>query len=191
MIDVIVRAVKTTDEPELLSLIREEMVALGEQDPRFRPRGDAMDRYATYLRDRMREMDSAVFVAEREGRVVGLAVASMRQQVSFFEPSRFGTISDLVVSKSMRRRGVGSFLLDRMTKWFRGLGIETVRLHVASCNDAARAFWRARGAEDYLVETWIDLAKAPAPRVPQTPETARPAHHGPGYAWTDDLAGGI
>ncbi len=189
MSDVVVRALKMSDEPELLALVREEMAALAEIDARFRPRTDAMDRYANYLRDRVREMDSAVFVAERSAKPVGFAVASVRRQASFFEPHRFGTISDVVVARSDRRRGIGTLLVERMRKWFEGVGVTVVRLQVASCNEPGRAFWRACGAEDYLVETWIDLTRTPPRRTASA--ALRSAAPGPGTAWTDDLVGGI
>lgn len=160
MTNYIIRALKITDEPELLALVREEMVQLERMDARFKLRPDAMTRYANYLRERIREMDSAVFVAEFEGRAIGLGIASIRQNVSFFEPSRFGTISDLVVSPEMRRQGVGSGLVERMRKWFRSLGVDVIRLYVASENLPAREFWKSESAKDYLVETWIPVDRA-------------------------------
>jgi ribosomal protein S18 acetylase RimI-like enzyme len=191
MTNVVVRAIKMSDEPEILALVRDEMTRLESMDHRFRLRPDAMARYATYLRERMREVDSAVFIAERDGRVVGLGIASTRSQSTFFEPSRTGYISDLLVEPSSRRQGIGTLVLERITKWFRGLGLDVVRLHVASCNTEAREFWRARGAADFLVETWIDLSsiqrrssagdgRAEAAPAPPT-----------GIAWSDDLAGGL
>jgi ribosomal protein S18 acetylase RimI-like enzyme len=191
MTNVDVRAVRMSDEGEILALVREEMSALERIDPRFKLRPDAMGRYANYLRERTRELDSAVFVAEHEGRVVGLGIASTRGQATFFEPVRTGYISDLLVDPALRRRGVGTLLLDRMTKWFRGLGLEVVRLHVASCNEEARRFWRARGASDFLVESWIDITGVDrTPVIEDGRAHAQPAPS-PGLAWSDDLAGGV
>ncbi len=195
MTDAVVRSVKMSDEAEILTLVQAEMAALASMDARFKLRPDAMSRYATYLRERMREVDSALFVAERDGRVVGLGVASTRGQATFFEPARTGYISDLLVEPSCRRRGIGTMLLERMTKWFRGMGLEVVRLHVASCNESAREFWRARGASDFLVESWIVIGhseRAPASsdgRAAAASPAASPAD--PGLAWSDDLAGGL
>jgi ribosomal protein S18 acetylase RimI-like enzyme len=190
MTNAVVRSAKMSDEAEILALVQAEMSALETMDARFKLRPDAMGRYATYLRERMREVDSALFIAEQDGRVVGLGIASTRGQSTFFEPARTGYISDLLVEPSHRRRGIGTLLSDRMTKWFRGLGLEVVRLHVASCNQNARDFWRARGASDFLVESWIVIAgAAPAGRDGRTDTAPAPAPS-PGLAWSDDLAGG-
>jgi len=178
MNDIVVRAVRTADEAAILELARQEMHAHEALDPRFRLRKDAVDRYALYVRGRVRDIDSNVFVAELGGVVVGMGIGSVRKQESFFEVQRYGYISDLVVSAEHRRRGVGRALFDRITLWCRGLGVGVLRLHVASKSEAARAFWKSVGARDYLVEVWIDLepvsfaepARAVAPEEKDTEE---------------------
>jgi GNAT superfamily N-acetyltransferase len=197
MSEIAVRAAKMSDEPGILALARQEMTALEKMDPRFRLRPDSEGRYATYLRERSRDTDTGVFVAEENGRLIGLAIASIRAQNSFFEPSRYGYISDLLVLESERRRGIGTILFRRIMKWFRGQGITVARLHVASCNEAARAFWSSVGAGDYLVERWIDLSEESATlaKSSESSEEKRrdpaPASQGPGYSWGEDLVGGF
>jgi GNAT superfamily N-acetyltransferase len=195
--EIVVRAAKMSDEAGILGLARQEMAALEKMDPRFRLRPDSEGRYATYLRERSRDTDTGVFVAEENGRLIGLAIASIRSQNSFFEPSRYGYISDLLVLESERRRGIGTILFRRVIKWFRGQGITVARLHVASCNEAARSFWSSVGAGDYMVERWIDLSEEtqPSAESSETIEEKRRepagAKHGPGYSWGEDLVGGF
>jgi GNAT superfamily N-acetyltransferase len=152
-----VRAAKAADEPVIVALAKEEMAEQARMDPRFRLRADAMSRYAIYLRDRLREIDAAVFVAEETGRVIGVVVGSIRVQEAFFELRRHGYVSDLMVVPDARRRGVGRALWQRVSLWFKSLGISTVRLHVAAKSAEARAFWQREGADDFMTEAWIDL----------------------------------
>lgn len=153
-----IRAARPADEPMILGLMVEEMKAQEALDPCFRLRPDAGDRYALYLRNRMRDNDSSVFVAEAGGKVLGIVVGSLRSQETLFELRRFGYVSDLVVASAVRRRGVGRRLYERAALWFRSLGIRVIRLHVASGSPEARAFWKSLGARDFLIEACLDLA---------------------------------
>jgi len=157
----VVRAAKAADEREILRLIRAELLTQEAADPRFTLRPDASDRYAVYFRDRLRDLDSAVFVAEEGGRLVGMLVAAVRRQETLFELRRFGYVSDLVVQPESRRGGIGRRLHERAVSWFRTLGIDVVRLHVAARSDGARAFWKSLGAAEFLTEMWIGLGPAP------------------------------
>jgi GNAT superfamily N-acetyltransferase len=178
-----VRAVRAADERVILELARQEMAAQEAMDPRFRLRPDAMDRYAVYLRDRVLDMDSSVFVAELDGDVCGVVIGSIRRQETLFRLRRYGYVSDLMVARSARRRGVGQRLYDRVALWLRGLGVDVLRLHVAAHSEDARAFWKSLGASDFLTEAWIDLEPAvPAGRAGET----QPADAGDGGPDPDD-----
>ena len=124
---------------------------------RFHVGGDQRIDGLLHAGDRLREIDSAVFVAEEDGGIIGVAVGSIRVQDAFFETRRYGYVSDLMVLADHRRQGVGRALWDRVALWFRSLGVGVVRLHVAARSPEARAFWAKVGAEDFLAEAWIDL----------------------------------
>jgi GNAT superfamily N-acetyltransferase len=187
-----VRGAKVADEEAILALVKAEMQAHVELDERFRLRDDASSRYAVYIRDRMRDIDSSVFVAETD-RIVGLAIGTIRKVDSFFEAQRYGYISDLMVERSVRRRGFGRALFDRAELWFRSLGIDVVRLHVAVKSDEARAFWKSIGASEFLLEAWIDLGPAPI-AADETPaavagDEAEPPRRS-GFDYPDDVLTG-
>jgi len=200
MSEIHVRAVKMADERAILALVHEEMEAHARMDARFRLRADAGARYVVYLRERLRDIDSSVFVAEVEARVVGLAIGTVRKQNVFFEERRYGYISDLMVERAARRRGIGRALYDRTVLWFRGLGIGVVRLHIAVKSDEARAFWKSVGAGEFLVESWIDLgdvgvAAPPDGALAGTAVAAAPPDASPpplrsGFDYPDDVLTG-
>jgi ribosomal protein S18 acetylase RimI-like enzyme len=163
MSEVQVRAFKMADEDGVLALAREEMRRLEKMDPRLQLSPDAGDRYTVYLRDRLRELDSAVFVAERDGAVVGLGIATIRRQRTLFAVQRYGYVSDLIVAPDARRSGIGRLLFERIGVWLRSHGIQVVRLHVAECNETGRAFWKSLGAAEFMTEMWLELESATAP----------------------------
>jgi GNAT superfamily N-acetyltransferase len=162
MSDVQVRAFKVADENSVLALAREEMRALEKMDPRLQLSPDAGDRYTVYLRDRLRDLDSAVFVAERGDAIVGLGIATIRRQRTLFAVQRYGYVSDLFVAPDARRSGVGKLLFERLGVWLRSHGIQVVRLHVAECNETGRMFWKKLGAAEFMTEMWLELKQVPA-----------------------------
>lgn len=167
-----IRAAKSSDEAAILAMAKAEMSAQEQLDGRFRLRSDAMIRYAIYLRDRMKEIDSAVFVAEETGTVVGVVIGSIRVQDAFFETRRYGYVSDLMVVPAARRRGTGRALWERVALWLKSLGIGIVRLHIAANSPEARGFWRSVGAEDFLTEAWVDLPAATSVIASRAPAAA-------------------
>ncbi|HMB69567.1 MAG TPA: GNAT family N-acetyltransferase [bacterium] len=177
MSDLEIRAARPADEPMIMELMREEMKAQEALDPCFRLRPDADSRYALYLRNRMSDNDSSVFVAVVAGKVLGVAVGSLRSQETLFELRRYGYVSDLVVSATVRRRGVGRKLYERVALWFRSLGIRVIRLHVASASEEARSFWKAIGARNFLVEACLELesAETAGPPPSAVPVAEKPA----------------
>jgi GNAT superfamily N-acetyltransferase len=189
MSSITIRAAKGADEPAVLAMAKAEMAVHEQLDARFRLRADAMTRYAIYLRDRMKEIDSAVFVAEETGMVIGVAIGSIRVQDAFFETRRYGYVSDLMVAPDRRRRGVGRALWERVALWFKSLGIDIVRLHVAANRAEARSFWRSIGAEDFLAEAWIDLPAATSIVAGRAPAEGAQADSGSAVLRGDRLAG--
>jgi ribosomal-protein-alanine N-acetyltransferase len=94
------------------------------------------------------ELDPArrrALVAERDGEVVGYAVASVA-----------GDVADLhrvAVAVRVRRHGLGTALLAHLREACRAAGATRMLLEVSASNDAALAFYAAEG--------WVDLDRRP------------------------------
>ena len=83
------------------------------------------------------------WLAYVDGRPVGLAVCF--ELYATFRASRFINIHDLVVTASMRRRGIGSALLAAIEKEARLSGACKVTLEVEEGNGSALGLYHARG----------------------------------------------
>lgn len=79
----------------------------------------------------------AVIVASVDGRIVGTIIAG-------FDGWRYH-LYRLAVGPSMRRRGIGSALLDRAESRLRALGATRIDAMVLDANARGQAIWRARG----------------------------------------------
>jgi len=87
--------------------------------------------------------DSAIFVARRAGRVVGMV--SLLAQVSTALGGRTYVLEDMVVSAAERGRGVGGRLLDRALAHADATGARRVTLLTDADNDGAHRFYARRG----------------------------------------------
>lgn len=87
------------------------------------------DRFQTFYGSRMREGTAALFFAEADGGVVGLAAvylsATHRTEVFM---QRQAYVSSVYVVESMRRRGVASRLMELTVEWARAMGCRVIRL---------------------------------------------------------------
>ena len=116
-------------------------------DPRMRPSEEIADAYLAKVFERARVYDGVLFVAEREGTVVGY-VSVWRRYVSDElddPPGEMGYVSDLVVSSALRGQGVGRALLRRAEGCVREAGVTTLRLSVLAGNRGAIALYEDEG----------------------------------------------
>ena len=92
------------------------------------------------------DVDAAPFLAVADGQPAGLAVLRFRRRLNHatFE----GWLSDLVVSESHRRRGIGKALLAAVIAEWRLRGSHRLELEVSYDRTAARALYEAAGFVD-------------------------------------------
>ncbi len=93
------------------------------------------------LKSIRRDPNAAVFVAETPGGIVGrLSIARDNNPVSH-HVAELG----LMVAATVRRRGIGTALMDEAAKWGRRTGITKIELHVFPHNEPAIALYRKLG----------------------------------------------
>jgi len=128
-------------------------------DERIRPAPDGARSWQEHMQNLLEQEDACVLVAEAEDQIVGYIVGHIRTPPPVFQSSRYGYVSDICVAASMRRRGIGRVLFERLSVWFREQGADHVELRVAARNPAAQAFWRKLGCQDYMNQLWYPLSK--------------------------------
>ena len=82
----------------------------------------------------------AVFVAEDDGEVVGLAAGAPDED----DPGA-GFLLSMWVDPRARGRGHGDALVQTVVRWLEATGLELVRLHVTEGNDPAAELYRRNG----------------------------------------------
>lgn len=123
-------------------------------DPRL-PEGEQMaDVYLEQAFDRARKFAGKLFVAESDGRVVGLVsvLGAYRLEEPSETPSPFAYVDDFIVLASCRGQGIGTALLAEAESYARRCGRASIRLCVKGGNHQARAFYREAGYGEYELE---------------------------------------
>ncbi len=85
---------------------------------------------------------------DNNNKVVGLIVGIINNETmetyDFKVPKR-GRITELIVSKKCRSKGIGKLLLNKMENYFRSVGCEGILIAVFGYNDIAQKFYYKNG----------------------------------------------
>jgi GNAT superfamily N-acetyltransferase len=121
------------------------------------PRGNTEEGYAWFLGTQLDRDDSAVFVAERAGQVVGYVYAGIEPQSWKELREECGFIHDVYVDETARRCGVAGALMKAAADWLAARGMPRIVLWTAAPNAAARRLFERLGYRHTMTEMTKEL----------------------------------
>lgn len=86
---------------------------------------------------------AVVYVAEEDGRIVGMATGQLL--ISTAEGARSLLVEDVVVEKSYRSRGIGRELIGSVASWGSEREASRMQLLADTCNEPALSFYQGSG----------------------------------------------
>jgi ribosomal protein S18 acetylase RimI-like enzyme len=104
-----------------------------------------------FLADLSSSGHSCLFVAEREGKVIGFLSGELREGSLAFEPKTWAAIEDIYVAPDYRNSGVGRTLFEQFQKWAKEKSAHGVSLQVAAGNTRARKLYEELGFREVSV----------------------------------------
>ena len=119
-------------------------------DPFFKISEAAPVNFEKFAREQIASEDAQILVAVEDGSVLGYCMAQIAKYPPVFERERYGFITDLVVTASQRRKGIGEQLLLETMNWFNTKAVDRIELRVSSGNDVGYSFWKKHGFKDYV-----------------------------------------
>ena len=122
------------------------------------PHANTAEGYAWFLSSQLKDKDTVVLVAERDGAIIGYVYAGLepRSWKELREPAGF--IHDVVVEESSRRSGVAQLLLEAAIEWLRAQGAPRVMLWTAEPNAAAQRLFDRLGFRRTMIEMTLELS---------------------------------
>jgi ribosomal protein S18 acetylase RimI-like enzyme len=121
------------------------------------PRGDPEAGYAWFLGTQLGDDDVAVFVAERDGVVVGYVYAGLEPESWKELRDAAGFIHDVAVDEHERRSGVATALIEKALDWLKARGAPRVVLWTAERNDTAQRLFARHGFRRTMIEMTREL----------------------------------
>ena len=140
------RLAQTTDFPAVNRLAAQVHALHAEARPDVFSPSDApydAEGFASLLSDPM----SSVYVAERDGAVVGYAVLAYygTRRLAVLRPRQLCSVEDFCVDAAVRRQGIGSAFFAFLRRTAARRGAQSLELTVWEFNRQAQAFYEAQG----------------------------------------------
>ena len=122
---------------------------------------DGPARSRAYLRSLLDGADSALFVADQGGRLVGMVDVRIQSapDIPIMVPRRYAVIDAIVVREAHRRSGIGRALMERAHEWVRAQGVDEIALNVWEFNAGAIAFYEGLRYTTVLRRMWRRLGE--------------------------------
>lgn len=118
---------------------------------------DELDRLHSEYRDKMAILDleevknnnGKCYIAVENDKAIGLIMGCifLYDEYDYLDykcPKR-GEITELIVSKNVRSKGIGNMLISKMEEYFKSLGCEYILVDVFAYNDNAIKFYDRNG----------------------------------------------
>ena len=162
--DCVVRPARADDGPALFAAWQRARQHNAAADRRIIPAPVAAEEFKVEFEHSLARSESATFVAEWAGRLVGFISGGIERNPPDRLPPAHATIGYLYVDEFHRRRGVASALFGAVAGWANQREeVSHYEMAVISSDETAAAFWRAIGFTPFISRLWAPLSAGESP----------------------------
>jgi len=107
------------------------------------------DRYKEYL---IKDLDSehrAVFVASDDNKIIGMIIGRIYRSLIVAGYEKRGSMGNLYVKKSYRKRGIGKNLMKALIDWFKSKNVTGLTLAIYKHNKISEGICKGMGFNTY------------------------------------------
>jgi ribosomal protein S18 acetylase RimI-like enzyme len=111
-----------------------------------------------FIKGHIKDDAYCILVAVASGHIIGYCLSNIcKCNPSVLRTRKYGRISNLVVTKNYRRKGIGGNLLKETLNWFSKKGIYRIEVNFAISNDLAREFYAKIRFKPYLEAVFLEI----------------------------------
>ncbi len=145
------------DIPKVVELWKEFIDFHKIRDSFFSRSKEGPENFGKFIAANLRKDDAIVYVAEKDGEVIGHILATIQNYPPVFEIKRYGLVNDLAVASAYRRFGIGQHLFAMVNDWFVKKDIRRIEIEVAIANKASTLFWEKMNFKPYKEICYLEL----------------------------------
>ena len=147
------------DVRDLLTELEEYLVLI-DKDNLDRVHEEYHEKMALVDLDNVNKNNGKCFIALENGKAIGLIMGTIPGYDKYdyldYKCPKRGIITELIVTKKVRSKGIGKALMDSMENYFKQEGCEYVLVDVFAYNDNAIKFYEKEG---YHTRMYTDIKK--------------------------------
>ena len=117
---------------------------------------DYREKYFQYTKHQVYSQNGKIFLAEENGKIIGLIAGHMRNYFEIdycdYKCPIMGVIEELVVDRNCRNGGVGKKLVQKMEEYLKSQKCEYVLLGVFAHNEKAYEFYKKQNYNNRMIE---------------------------------------
>lgn len=113
------------------------------------------DKYFCKVMDEIKSCNGKMLLYKEGDKVVGLVIGLVNndeEETYEFKAPKRGRISELVVSKTVRSKGIGTILLKAMEEYLKSVGCKDILIGVFAYNEKAINFYEKNGYHMRMVD---------------------------------------
>lgn len=153
-----IRKFKKQDIERVVQLQKEFTISHLKFDPLlYEPKDDFSEIWQEYAIKCIGNENKHFIVAEKEGIIVGYAIATVSKRAPVYKLSRIGTLDAVTVDSNYRKMGIATKLLESCLRWFKDNKLLYVEAFVDSRNMESLKLNEKFGIEEYQKRMLLKL----------------------------------
>jgi len=110
-----------------------------------------------YIKGRIFSKNDAIYIAEKDGEIVGHMIISKKKSYPIFKLEYYGRINTVFIKKEFRGKNISTKLKQEAINWFKKKGINRISLNVLPDNKIAIEAYKKWGLTLNLLEMRMTL----------------------------------